>query len=338
MADMIRKIVTCDVKEVADRVLEFTGSTESIDRMGDIVMCSGWQLENYQKNPVFLWAHQYDKPPIGKAVKCWAEEGQLKFHIQFADKETYPFADTIYRLYKGGFLKASSVGFSPIEWESMEQKEDDEDGWDFGYSPRKYTKQELLELSGCPVPANPEALVSAKTKGLLTARQLKQIERDLAVVTKPEETEDYFRVPVPGEAGKHEGHRIRTIDISPERGVKALYCGECKTNITYLFSTEDKYGWDMDKAEAWVKEHEKSYSQAEIKDEIDYLASMIEKVGISIGNLRVLQALIHERGPGGDIPDNILAKAESEVTLPCKPDVDEIAVVVTETIKNLLPK
>ena len=70
----------------------------------------------------------------------------------------------------------------------------------------------------------------------------------------PEETENFFRVPVPAEEGKHEGHRIRTIDISVKDGIKALYCGEHKVVITYLFSTDDKFDWTMDKAEAWVKE------------------------------------------------------------------------------------
>jgi len=115
---------------------------------------------------------------------------------------------------------------------------------------RTYTKQELLELSAVPVPSNPDALVQAREQDVITIKEFEQI-------TKPEETEDYFRVPVPGEEGKHEGHRIRTIDISKEKGIKALYCGECKKNTTYLFSKEDKYGWTMESAREWVKEHEK---------------------------------------------------------------------------------
>jgi len=55
------------------------------------------------------------------------------------------------------------------------------------------------------------------------------------VVTKPEETEDYIRIPAKGEEGKHEGHRIRTMDISVDEGIKALYCILCKKVITYIF-------------------------------------------------------------------------------------------------------
>ena len=163
MNQMITKILSFEVKEVAPRVLEFVGSTEDKDREGDIILASGWQLKEFKKNPVFMWAHNYEDPPIGKAIKAWISEGKLKFHIQFADRDTYEFADTIYKLYKGGFLRATSVGFLPLESEPIEQKEG-ESGY---HQSTKYIKQELLELSGVPVPANPNALAEAKAKGLI---------------------------------------------------------------------------------------------------------------------------------------------------------------------------
>jgi len=51
-------------------------------------------------------------------------------------------------------------------------------------------------------------------------------------LTKPETTENYIRIPV---SGGHKGHRIRTITISEEQGISALYCGTCKIVMTYLF-------------------------------------------------------------------------------------------------------
>lgn len=170
---LIRKVIPFEVKEISPRVLEFVGSTEDKDRMGDIIMASGWQLKNYKKNPVFLWAHRYDDPPIGKAVKVWTEDDRLKFHIQFAEKDEYEFADTILKLYKGGYLRATSVGFMPLDSEPIEQKDDDEL---FFHQPTRYLKQDLLELSGCPVPANPNALAEAKAKGLINKKQLQSME------------------------------------------------------------------------------------------------------------------------------------------------------------------
>ncbi|NKI20347.1 hypothetical protein HFN20_03700 [Paenibacillus dendritiformis] len=49
-----------------NRVLRFIGSTETEDRDQDVIRATGWQLENYKKNPVFLWAHDYTVPPIGR--------------------------------------------------------------------------------------------------------------------------------------------------------------------------------------------------------------------------------------------------------------------------------
>lgn len=233
---MLIKVVDTEVKEVSDRVLEFVGSTEKQDRDGEVIKAEGWDLKNYKKNPVFMWAHDYRQPPVGKTNRVWVDEGSLKFKVEFAPPETYEFADTIYKLYKGGFLKATSVGFVPKEWS---------DGEDEKAPRRTYNKQELLELSGVPVPSNPDALMIARDSGVITTKEFE-------AVTKVEVTENYIRIPVPGEQGKHDGHRIRTITISKEKGIKALYCGECKKNITYLF---DKEKWTVAEAQRWVDEH-----------------------------------------------------------------------------------
>ena len=75
---------------------------------------------------------------------------------------------------------------------------------------------------------------------------------------KVEVTENFIHVPAPGEQGKHKGHRIRTITVSASKGIKGRYCGECKKMISYLF---DKDKWDVTKAKAWVKKHEKALKE-----------------------------------------------------------------------------
>ena len=148
----------------AKRTIEFVASTESEDRHGDIIRVAGWKLDNYLKNPVFLWAHRASDPPIGKtlSVKIEANPAALVHLVEFADRATYPFADTIYRLYKGKFINATSVGFMPLETPKRRYGEDEEFlGYDF-------TSQELLELSGVPVPANQDALARAVNKGVLS--------------------------------------------------------------------------------------------------------------------------------------------------------------------------
>ena len=132
MTEMIRKLMPVAVKEVGDRTLEIAGSTEDKDRMGDIIRASGWKLKNFKKNPVFMWAHNYDDPPIGRATKVWVdkESNRLMFEIEFAGLDVYPFADTIYKLYKGGFLHATSVGFIPLDWEGKDEEENSRPRWE----------------------------------------------------------------------------------------------------------------------------------------------------------------------------------------------------------------
>lgn len=149
-----------------DGVIEaIIGSSSVVDRMGDVIDQTGWDLKNYKKNPVILWGHNMyeERPPIGKATKVWLEgEGKsakLMFKVLFDLKDE--FASEIYRKVREGFVNTVSVGFRPKEWERIENKDGD--------SPRmgiKFLKQELLELSFVPVPANQEALVSLRSIGI----------------------------------------------------------------------------------------------------------------------------------------------------------------------------
>lgn len=83
-----------------------------------------------------------------------------------------------------------------------------------------------------------------------------EINMEENVITKPKETEKFIRIPVKGEEGKHKGHRIRTITIDSKQGITALYCGECKKVITFIFAKAK--GWTMAKAKKWVEDHEKT--------------------------------------------------------------------------------
>jgi len=154
------------------RTIEFVASTEEVDRYGDIIRVAGWKLDNYRRNPVFLWAHRSGEPPIGKCVEVRTEENPpaLVQKVEFADAETYPFASTIFNLYKGKFLRAVSVGFMPLEHPKAirDENNDQMTGWEF-------TNQELLELSAVPVPANPEAVARMVSKGFGTEADLGRV-------------------------------------------------------------------------------------------------------------------------------------------------------------------
>ena len=151
-----------------DNVLSFIGSNESPDRQGDVVVASGWDIENYKKNPVFLWGHDYGTLPVGKAINVFVDKATkaLMFDIEFAVNE-YPFAETVYKLYKGGFLNAVSVGFMVKDFHL-----DDDGIWYIDES-------ELLELSAVTVPANPSALLAGMKKGLFSDKEIKELNKHM---------------------------------------------------------------------------------------------------------------------------------------------------------------
>ena len=180
MVDLIRKVLDCEVKKLGERSYEFTASTSTIDRDGEVIEAKGWDLKNFKKNPVIMYAHDYRSLPIGKAPKVWLAGGKLKNTVQFPPEGTYEFADIVERLVDTGYLKTESVGFIPQKWE-------DGDG-DKG--PRRtYLKQELLEISIVPVPSNPDALRNAVEEGVITTKEFDVLSTKEGV-NKPKEVEE----------------------------------------------------------------------------------------------------------------------------------------------------
>jgi len=156
----------------AERTLRFCFSDNSVDRMGDTIAAAGWDISDFLANPVALWAHDSSAPPIGGARNVGVDGDRLLGDIEFAPAETYAFADTIYRLVLGKFLRAVSVGFMPTRYAFVENDPERGFGIDF-------LEQSLLEISVCPVPANPNALQEARRKGIDTRPLVEWAERTL---------------------------------------------------------------------------------------------------------------------------------------------------------------
>lgn len=156
----VRQSFDTEVKasDSESRTVLFTISTASVDRMGDTIAVDGWKLDQYRKNPVVLWGHDASSLPVGKANKVWIEDGKLKAEAQFTPPGMARFNDTVYDMLKAGFLNATSVGFSPLKYAFS-----DDPQRRFGID---FIEQELLEFSVVSIPANPEALIDAKSAGI----------------------------------------------------------------------------------------------------------------------------------------------------------------------------
>ncbi len=172
----IRKTYAANTKALEDsRSLVVTISTKNPDRSNDEVNPAGVSLKNYLKNPVVAAFHNYHELPIGKTTEIKSDENGITATVEFTPEGVNPMADTIYELYKSGFMNAWSIGFIPTKYS---YKQNDRgmiiDEW------------ELLEYSAVLVPDNPEALTMLRGKGIdVDAIMAKEIEA--GVVEKPVE-------------------------------------------------------------------------------------------------------------------------------------------------------
>jgi len=142
-----------------DRILRFIISSSSVDRDNDTLDVNGWDVGNYLKNPVVLFGHDGRSPPVAKANNVFFENDFFKSDAQFMPKDMYEFSDMLYKMYLGGYMRATSVGFNPSEYKFSDDR-------DWGID---FKKQELLEYSLVPVPSNPDAIMEARKSGIETS-------------------------------------------------------------------------------------------------------------------------------------------------------------------------
>lgn len=150
---IIRQKLLFRMKAVNETDYTISGvfSTGGQDRQGETIDQNGWKLDEYMQNPVVLFAHDHYQPAVGRVIELAKDgNGNLVGTIQFAAKE-YDFAMTLFNLYKGGFMKAFSVGFINDKYE-IDQENDTV----------TLLVNTLYELSCVNVPANAMALAYSK--------------------------------------------------------------------------------------------------------------------------------------------------------------------------------
>lgn len=141
---MTKQFIKGLIEKTANGGYQVLASTSSVDRQGDVIDQNGWELDNYKKNPVMLWAHDYSSLPVAKVSEITVDARGLVASYEFASADGNPMAAQIKELVDGGFINAVSVGFIPKERNGS-----------------VISKSELLEISFVPVPANQDALTLA---------------------------------------------------------------------------------------------------------------------------------------------------------------------------------
>ena len=138
-----------DGRQSEDDPLEFILSDETVDRVGDVIRASAWDLTEFKTNPIALFRHSHDAI-LGVWEDVRVEGKRLLGRLRLAKPGTSPLVDTVRSLIDQRILKAVSVGFQPIEAQPRKGG---------GY---EFIKAELHEVSVVAVPANPSALAIAK--------------------------------------------------------------------------------------------------------------------------------------------------------------------------------
>lgn len=286
-------------EEDDSRVLRFIGTDETKDRYDEVMTMSGWDFKNYKKNPVFLWAHRSMDPPIGKAIKIESDkEKGFIFDVEFADRETYAFADTVYKLYKGGFLSAVSVGFMP-----KEHKKDDKDETVY------ITKKELLELSAVPVPANPNALQTncfqeAVQKGVINEQEYQEF-----IIASKNFLEKYKEIVEDDsdsdEKPKDENEEINEDNENEENDNSSENEEEISEEIDDTNSDEE----EPEGKPEWDKK-DYTYTTINIGDKEFMLVPMDEKAGrvLSAENEKLIKSTVSSLESTIELLNDILAK------------------------------
>jgi uncharacterized protein len=137
--------------------LDFVSSDETLDRYDEIISASGWNLANYQRNPVFQNAHQYGDIifTLGRAIITEVRQrGQSSSSSSSSSSNSELVVDRQSGL---GPSAAQALDSRPSTLDSGQRSA--------GGFRRKYLEQELLEVSAVGIPANPNALALGLKSG-----------------------------------------------------------------------------------------------------------------------------------------------------------------------------
>lgn len=158
--------------KLSEGEVEFVVSTNALDAHGERINVDGINFKEYKKNPVVLWGHDGFNLPIAKTSKIWKENGRLMARAMFDMADDFP--RKVYRKIKDGYLNAVSIGGMVEEWA--------EDGLTIN-------KMNMKEFSVVSIPANPEALATAKQLSTEDKNELESMAKIYARKLLTDETE-----------------------------------------------------------------------------------------------------------------------------------------------------
>ncbi len=114
-------------------------STESVDRVNEVVIAKGMNDSQFAQNPLVTIQHSYWMPPVGKSLwRKRVKDGDL---VGIKAKTVYPprpkdwpdsdawNPDQVFGLVQSGLMNGKSIGFLPTRVHVPDDKERQKNGW-----------------------------------------------------------------------------------------------------------------------------------------------------------------------------------------------------------------
>ena len=241
-------------------------STADFDRAGDTISAEAWTkggLGNFEKNPIILFNHDYNKP-IGRATGLKVTENGLELKAKISKSAP----DHVAQLVKEGILGAFSVGFRVKDADYLSET----DGL-------KIKDAELFEVSVVSVPCNQAATFSL-AKSFDSIEEYNEFKKtftnsvDLAGQSLAKDEDSFEASDTPDGTEKSVQKEINMSEVNtPEVDLDAL---------AKKVAEETAAKFAMKQAESKAAE-EKAAQEAEAKVQIEAEAKQVQERAITTG-------------------------------------------------------
>lgn len=186
-------------------------TAETIDRDGEVLIPAGMNSKTFDTNPILFWNHDYSMP-VGRATALKRRDRDIVGEFVFAKRpEGHTgdfFPDVAAALVGQGIVRGVSVGYEPEPGGIRKALDADRKK----YGDRVHTifnRWKLLEVSLAPMQANPDALITAIKKGMISPGAAKRY----FGIAAPARTVIQVRIPVAAASTKGATKPIHVDEI-----------------------------------------------------------------------------------------------------------------------------
>lgn len=164
-----RKALTAQLSSTAKGFTAII-TAETLDRDGEVLIPAGMNSKEFERNPTLFWNHDYAQP-VGKCLALKRKDRHIEGDFIFAKKpDGYTgefFPEVAAALVGQGIVNAVSVGYVPESGGVRKASPVDRKAYGEGAN-TIFSRWKLLEISLAPLQANPDALIIAVKKGLVS--------------------------------------------------------------------------------------------------------------------------------------------------------------------------